>query len=126
MTTHTIYYDDTPPSFNVVGYRGGNHWAMTKVVKEWRGILGALLLLELQNGLPRDCSRVMARVDLEFPSRRRRDAENYRVIISKALADALVEARVIPDDTAEFFELQAVDVESGDRRRTTIVLTCVP
>lgn len=123
MTTHTIYYDDTPPSFNAVGFTG-NRWALTAAVKEWKELLGALLLLELQNGLPRGCNRVSARVDMEFPSRRRRDAENYRVIISKALGDALTAAQVIPDDTADYFELVAVDIEATDRSRTTIYLTC--
>lgn len=123
MTAHTLYYDDTPPSFNAVGFTG-NRWALTKAVKEWKELLGSLLLLEFQNGLPRGCNRVSARVDLEFPSRRRRDAENYRVIISKALGDALTTVGVIPDDTAEFFELAAVGIEAGDRSRTTIHLTC--
>lgn len=120
---HLLWVDETPPSFNAVGYTG-NRWKLTKAVKEWKETLGTLLMVEkVPHGVYR---HVSARVVLTFPRQvgRGRDAENYRVIISKALGDALEAARVIPNDTNEFFGLESVDIviEKGVQK-TQIFLT---
>lgn len=119
--TWEIWIGATPPSFNVVGM-SGSRWKMDKIVKAWRVDLGWAMRAA---GVPRDRSLVVATATITFPSKRRRDAENFRVILSKALGDALQDVGVIPDDTAEFYRLADVvlRVESGVAR-TNVVLLC--
>lgn len=118
---YEIWVAATPPSFNVAGM-SGNRWQLNKIVREWRTSLGFAMM---EAGLPRDCNLVIATATITFPSRRRRDAENFRVVLSKALGDALQDYGAIPDDTAEFYRLADVrlEVEAGVAR-TTVHLDC--
>ena len=50
---------------------------------------------------------------LRFPARRRRDSGNYRVMLEKALGDALVEGGWLPDDTPEHYEFGGVTFTEG-------------
>ncbi len=99
----TLVLCSTPPSFNAVGYTGGpgSRWKVTKAVKLLKRDLGVLLMVERVGA-----GYAFVRVDvrLTFPTKRRRDAENYRVLLSKALGDVLVERQVIPDDHAGHFK----------------------
>lgn len=119
---YELWVGATPPSFNRAGMTG-SRWKLIGAVKEWRGTLGALMM---EARVPRGCSLVVATATLTFPSRRRRDAENFRVVLSKALGDALQDYGAIPDDTAEFYRLADVvlEVDPGVSR-TTIVLECL-
>jgi Holliday junction resolvase RusA-like endonuclease len=51
---------------------------------------------------------VTAYCRLRFPERRRRDADNFRALLSKALGDALQNIGLIPDDTPEFYDMAAL------------------
>lgn len=118
---YEVWVGATPPSFNVAGM-SGNRWKLAKIVKEWRETLGMAMIAA---GVPRNCKRVIATATLTFPAKRRRDAENFRVVLSKALGDALQDRGVIPDDTAEFYRLADVvlEVQPGTSR-TSIRLDC--
>lgn len=97
--TLSFSYEDTPPSFNEVGHTG-NRWAWTKAEKQWRTTFETLLM---STGFPRNWDKITATVRLRFPTKRRRDEVNYRTLLEKALGDALVNGRWIPDDTPEHF-----------------------
>lgn len=109
----------TPPSFNQVGHTG-NRWAWTRAKKEWQQRLEVLLM---QTGMPRNWSRIEAFAVLRFPTRRRRDEGNYRTLLEKALGDALVNGRWLPDDTPEHFAfLRVAFANEPGPHRTTIHL----
>lgn len=116
----TISYDDTPPSFNRVGSRGGQQ-AFHREKKKWQGIFETLMLA---TGFPREWESITVTVRLTFPEKRKRDEGNFRSLIEKALADALVNGRWIPDDTPEHFFLERVHFEQQTGRpKTNIELT---
>lgn len=117
MPDATLVLNDLPPSFNKVGFTG-NRWQLTRAVKRWKTDMATLCLLE---HVPRGLRRVEAAVTLIFPQDRRRDAENYRVVLSKALGDALVEYGAIVDDTAEHFEITAFTLRVTRAQRRTVV-----
>lgn len=118
---YEVWVGATPPSFNRAGM-SGSRWTLMKVVKQWREMLGMAMLAA---AAPRDCNLVVATATITFPSRRRRDAENFRVVLSKALGDALQDYGAIPDDTAEYYRLADVElvVEPGVSR-TSLRLVC--
>jgi Holliday junction resolvase RusA-like endonuclease len=102
----TMRYADCPPSMNNArsGYK--SHWtAGHKAKRLWQSTFEDLMMVHW-NDLGRGrADRVEVQATLTFPDRRRRDADNYRMILSKALGDAFVTTRVIPDDTPEHYEL---------------------
>ncbi len=117
---HEIWVAATPPSFNQIGM-SGNRWKLAKIVKDWRQMLGMAMIAAR---VPRNCNRVLASAVITFPSRRRRDEENFRPILSKALGDALQDYGAIADDTAEFFHLDLrLEVQSGVSK-TSVCLEC--
>lgn len=118
--TLTFSHFDTPPSFNAVGSRGGQ-MAFHRKKKEWQTIFETLLM---STGFPRDWEEINAVVRLTFPEKRRRDEGNFRSLIEKALADALVNGGWIEDDTPEHFFLERVHFEQQTGKpKTTIELT---
>jgi hypothetical protein len=115
-----LEYGETPPSFNVVGTRG-THWPVTGAKKHWQRTLEQLLMAV---GVPRyGMGQAFAGARLRFPSAHGRDSGNFSWILEKALGDALVNAGVIPDDTAAQFCFTGVEFErERGPDRTTIVL----
>lgn len=117
--TLSVYYDDTPPSFNKVGH-SGNRWAWTSAEKKWKGIVEGLMLA---TGFPREWEHISVKVRLTFPTRNKRDEINYRVILEKAIGDALVNGKWIPDDVPEHFYFEGVHFEQQTgKAKTTIEL----
>lgn len=114
-----IWLAETPPSLNVIAGRG-SRWTFSRAKRRWQSDLGIALMAD---GLPRGLHRVEVSAVLTFPTRRRRDAGNHRVLVEKALGDALVEGGWLPDDTPEHFDFGAVTFGLG-HPRTTISLDC--
>lgn len=112
-----IGYDDTPPSFNHVGSRGGQ-MAFHRKKKEWQRTFETLMLT---TGFPRDWKYIKAIVRLTFPERRKRDEGNFRTLIEKSLADALVNGKWIPDDDPDHFWLERVIFEQQVGKPKTVV-----
>jgi hypothetical protein len=78
-----------PPSFNVLasGQGSGNAMVYANLKKAWEDILAELLEA---SALPKGLGRVMVEGEITFPDRRTdRDQGNFRVILEKALGDAL-------------------------------------
>lgn len=99
-------YADCPPSMNNArsGYK--SHWSKGhKAKKRWQEIFEDLLFVQDDDFPHVVLDRVEVDATLTFPTRHRRDADNYRMMLSKPLGDAFVVMGVIPDDTPEHYEL---------------------
>ena len=116
---------NVPPSINRNTL--SRDWRASRRHKRaWQADLERILM---SAGLDRPILTVgplLVQVTLHFRDRRRRDSENYRVLLSKALGDALVNGRWMVDDTDAHWRL---DVTVGDVRpapATSIAIhTCV-
>lgn len=96
----------TPPSLNELLYR---HWRIERSQKKtWQDTFERLLLAAGCPEFPRGC---FAHAALRFPTRRRRDADNYAAVLSKALGDALVVMAAIPDDTPNWYRFGRLDFD---------------
>lgn len=110
----------TPPSMNSNVGRG--HWrAFHEAKKEWQGYIAAeLMRLQARQRIKKGAyQRAIAGAFIQFAARaNRRDTGNYRTILDKALADALIvdnrmprPLRYIPDDDAAHFYFGGVEFE---------------
>jgi hypothetical protein len=121
MPTQVLTWDDTPPSMNQKssGY-GANHHVAGRTKKNWEGIAMVMLL---QAKVPKDLRWVRASAVMRFPDKRRRDEGNFRMVIEKALGDAMVGGGWLPDDTPDLYRFTGVefDPEKGPKQ-TTITL----
>jgi hypothetical protein len=107
----------TPPSFNAVGLH--SHWTVGRAQKKkWQRFCEVALMAA---AAPRGLDSVLASGRLEFTQRRRRDEGNFRVILEKALGDALVNGGWISDDTPEHYSFGAVEIVAPARRPRTLV-----
>jgi hypothetical protein len=113
-TRHQVYLTipGTPPSFNTTAQA---HWTKhRKAKRDWQEWL-TIALMEQQ--VPQSLLRVEAQAELQFPTRRRRDEGNFRVILEKSLGDALVgdhrawpDGRWLPDDTPDRYTFGRVEI----------------
>jgi hypothetical protein len=117
MPLAVLQIPDTPPSFNDVGYR--THWAVARGHKRrWQDQLALLLLAKR---VPRPLARVDVTATIYFTERRRRDEGNFRVIVEKALGDALQEGGWLPDDTPDFYRFGKVRLLQPCTERQTYI-----
>lgn len=75
-----------PPSLNVLG--SGDPAIYMGMKARWQEMLAALLDA---SGLPRGLAYVLVEGEITFPDRGRKDQGNFRVLVEKALGDALVD-----------------------------------
>jgi hypothetical protein len=93
-----------PPSYNAVGGgRGTGSAAMVgaQMKQAWQRIFADLLAA---SGFPRPQERIFVEGEAVFPDRGRRDQGNFRVVIEKALGDALHEGGWLEDDDWDRYE----------------------
>lgn len=97
----------TPPSMNRVG--GQSDWRkFHREKKKWEGYcMIALLEAKVPKGLSNMRGHVKVTAELHFKTKRRRDEGNFRMILEKALGDAL-QLGWIEDDTPEFYSFGEV------------------
>jgi hypothetical protein len=88
-----------PSSLNVFG--SGNPKTYWQEKMNWQAILTPLLIA---SGLPKGLERVMVEGEATFPTRAGRDQGNHRVLIEKALGDALEAGGWLAEDTWEHYE----------------------
>lgn len=115
---YCLSYPDTPPSFNKVGHTG-NRWTWTREKKRWQEFIEMMLLIDK---VPRGLVHVDARAELLFPTKRKRDEGNYRVLLEKCLGDALVNGEWLIDDTSQFYRFGAVRFDHGAARTKLILV----
>lgn len=117
MREVVVTYDDVPPSYNTFQR---SHWSKQARLKStWQGTFEGLLVAA---GLPRDrFASCEASAMLRFPTRTRRDEGNFKVMIEKALGDALVNGRWLPDDTHRHFRFTHAGFEEERGPRRTVL-----
>lgn len=98
----------SPPSLNAGG-SGGNHFIYQAQKGGWEEVILERLA---ETTLPRGLARVHATGLICFDRRGRRDQGNFRVLIEKALGDALVRGGYLRDDDWDHYEF-------GDLRMTS-------
>lgn len=118
---------DVPPSLNRVGSRG-SHWAFTAAKRNWE-----MMLLGYLNqarpvdgtrggtGIPRGLIQVWASAHLTFPTKRRRDEGNFRMMIEKSLGDILVKQGYLEDDDADRYSFQRLTFEEKLGPKLTVI-----
>lgn len=122
MSGVLLHIPRTPPSMNTNKIR--SHWrGFHTAKKEWQRELEQLFMAV---GVPRPIRSegpVEASVTLRFPMRRRRDSENFRPLLSKALGDALVNGGWLTDDTDQDWWLRlSISQEIGSPQTTVELL----
>lgn len=110
-----------PPSINTNKIR--SHWRGFHTAKKaWQEDLEmALLASKLPRPIPA-MGPVQVTACLRFPVRRRRDSENFRPLLSKALGDALTNGGWLADDTDQDWRLQVTISEYLGSPETSIRL----
>jgi hypothetical protein len=107
-----------PESFNVIA--GRNPQIYRAAVERWAEALGPLLT---QSGLPRGLGKVVAEGEVSFGDEHDRDQGNFRVIVEKALGDALVRGGYLQSDTWSRYEFGGLQRrEEPGVRRTRLML----
>jgi hypothetical protein len=77
----------------------------------------------MEQRVPRALASVSAKATIRFKQHRRRDEGNFRVILEKALGDALVEGGWLSDDTPDLYRFGVVELFAPvDRPETIVVL----
>ncbi len=85
-----------PISWNVLARK--NHWLYTKVFDEWKRATWAAVEEGRLRGI-RFKGPVVISVECHWVQHRRHDVDS---VVAKPVIDALVDMRVIPDDSLEF------------------------
>jgi hypothetical protein len=108
----------TPPSMNNNQIR--SHWrGFHTEKKSWQEEIGQLLMLAR---LPRNGERAIAGARMRFPKGGRRDSGNFKGVVEKALGDALVEGRYIPDDDDQRYVFTGVEFEDERGADQTVIV----
>jgi len=114
-----IAHMGAPPSFNALasGQGSGNAMVYAGLKARWQEVLTERLAA---TDLPKGLAHVLVEGEITFPDRGRRDQGNFRVIVEKALGDALVEGWWLADDSWDFYsfgnlEARYVKGESATR-----------
>lgn len=116
MPTVTLEIPGTPPSYNRTAHA---HWTLNRRVKQdWQQSCEIVLM---EAGVPKGLQLVTATARLFFKQRRRRDEGNFRVILEKALGDALTNGGWLPDDTPEHYRFGKVELLAPAQVPLTIV-----
>jgi len=103
---HVFEVYTMPVSFNSTRLR---NWAV--VQRAHKRLKEQLMLSMLAEGVPKDQRYVEVDAELIFKVKRRRDEGNFRTPLEKALGDALVDLRILPDDTPTYWRLRTVRFE---------------
>jgi hypothetical protein len=116
-----------PPSFNVMasGEGSGNAMVFMNMKQSWQAFFVELLQA---SGLPRGLERVYVEGEITFPDKRDdRDQGNFRVVIEKALGDALQEGGWLKRDSWDHYEFgQLTKREHPGESATRLMLFPVP
>jgi hypothetical protein len=108
----------TPPSMNNNQIR--SHWRGFHIEKKsWQEEIGQLLMLAR---MPRNGERAIAGARMRFPKGGRRDSGNFKGVVEKALGDALVEGRYIPDDDDQRYVFTGVEFEDERGADQTVIV----
>lgn len=108
-----------PPSMNAWG-RSGDGFKYMNIKDQWQEVFKSRLE---EARLPKGLRRVYAEGEATFPDRARRDQGNFRVLIEKALGDALTKGGWLEDDDWSSYEFgNLTQVHEAGQAATRIVL----
>lgn len=108
-----------PPSMNAWG-RSGDGFKYMNIKDQWQAVFTSRLE---EARLPKGLRRVYAEGEATFPDRARRDQGNFRVLIEKALGDALTKGGWLEDDDWSSYEFgNLTQVHEPGQAATRIVL----
>lgn len=111
-------FASVPPSLNRVGAR--SDWrTFRRHKKSWEQ--DVWILLRAERGFAPMKPPVFVTATLRFPTRRRRDEDNYRSLLSKAVGDALQLGGYIPDDDPQNYRFIALDFEERPGPHRTVL-----
>jgi hypothetical protein len=91
----------TPPSYNTLVHA---HWRKNQRAKQDWQQRCEIVLLEAR--VPRGLQLVTATALIHHKQFRRRDEGNFRVVLEKALGDALTNGGWLPDDTPDHYRFE--------------------
>lgn len=97
----TLSIPGTPPFYNTLAHA---HWRRNRRVKQDWQQRCQIVLLEAK--VPRQLELVTVEALIHHKQYRRRDEGNFRVVLEKALGDALVNGYWLPDDTPEHYRFE--------------------
>lgn len=124
--TTILAFPRTPLSANRLGFRGDVR-RLHADKRKWQDEITMALFAEQLRQRPQ-LRKVEASAVLQFPTRRRRDEGNYRIVLEKALGDALRGSeqawplgRWIRDDTPEHYTFKAVTFSEGEGPSRTVI-----
>lgn len=116
MTTCEIRFPlpTKPKSYNQTA---GRHWASTNTAKHaWLDATIAAFTAAADTCAPLRGQRVLIRVAIPMPDKRRRDPHNYVPTVVKPIVDGIVRSGVlIPDDNSDWCEVAEPCLWTGDR-----------
>lgn len=124
--TAQIVLNLVPPSLNKATRGRGiaTHRKKKQIEEE-------MVMRLLAAGVPKSLTHVQISASLRFPTRHRRDPDNFGFLLTKAMGDALSPHasthphRWLPDDTAQYYTFHqpvTIEPEIGSPR-TTLTLT---
>lgn len=127
MTGRTVLaFPRTPVSANRLGFRGDAR-VLHRAKKDWQEEITMALMLEQLPQRPQ-LQMVEASAVLRFPGQRRRDEGNFKLVLEKALGDALrgpedawPEGRWIADDTPDHFAFGSLTFAEGHGPSRTLI-----
>jgi crossover junction endodeoxyribonuclease RusA len=110
-----------PPGLELLSLNGREHWAARN--RTFQSLKKAAWAMLLNARLPK-LERVTVRVIYDPPDRRPRDPDNLSATV-KPLVDAIVAAKILPDDTSEHVLWAHGEVSTEVRRpsRLRIIIT---
>jgi len=96
--SHPDHYG-APPSMNILGL--GKPRVYQNLKETWEALLAGLLR---ESDLPRGLASVMVEGEVSFGDEDERDQGNHRMIVEKALGDALEAGEWIPNDSWDHYQ----------------------
>lgn len=113
-----------PPGLELLSLNGREHWA--ERARTFKSLKTAAWAMLLNARLPR-LERVTVRVVYDPPDRRPRDPDNLAATV-KPLVDAIVAAKILPNDTSEHVLWAHAEISAEVRRpsRLRMIITEVP
>ena len=119
MNKRIIVINRVPVSMNVQERMHWAAWHREKLL--WKNDI-FYLVKESGNAIPRGLPHIWIEIKIYFKKVRARDESNYEPMIIKPLLDALVDAKIIENDTAEYVTRPGV-VEIGIDKRPRTEIT---
>jgi hypothetical protein len=97
------------------------HWApRAQLTANWRGASEVYARKAKRALFGDELGAATVRVHLPFRNKHRRDPHNYVGTVVKAIVDGLVDAKLFPDDTAEWVSVAEPVCYQGDEVRVEI------